>query len=244
MKKPLMVALIVLAIGLIFFAFFNKPASLKELPSADNLKETSKEKNFIAKQSERTIAENEGDWIINALYPVSNKKEISLSIEETIQKIISDFKESDFGPIFEEGFQSTLGINYSVTESQETVSYIFKIYSYGGGAHGMTSMVTRVFDTETGNQLGLRDIFIDGYFTNIREELRATLTEKLGESSTKDAIEGGTALEDYIENFYLTDTAIGFVFSSYGVGPYAIGVVDVQVPFENVGEIIEIEKVR
>ncbi len=243
MRKILILAVIILVIILAFL--LSKKSEDKNIPPpTEEMVEETKERTFNAKESERTITENEDGWLINATYPVSSNVTISSSVEDTVRKIITDFKENDFGIVLEDGFQSTLGINYSVTESQKTVSYVFSIYSYSGGAHGVTSMVTRVYDIETGEQLRLRDIFVPEFFTNLREELRAKLTEKLGDNSTKNAIEGGTALEDYIENFYLTDTAIGFVFSSYAVGPYAIGTVDVQIPFTELGSIIKIEEIR
>jgi len=101
--------------------------------------------------------------------------------------------------------------------------------SFSGGAHGMASVDTYSFDSQTGNELKVDDVFKD--------------TSKLPKM-IKDSIDSSVDLsadEDYFRNaikndeieFIIDNAGLTFFFNPTDVAPYADGIVTASIPFFN-----------
>lgn len=106
-------------------------------------------------------------------------------------------------------------------------------YSYTGGAHGNYGTSYLVVDLVNNKKLGLPDILtaagrarlpglLEKYF-RIGYELKPT-----------DSLSDGGLFENSIapnDNFYISAKGIGFSYTPYEIGPYAMGEIEVFIPF-------------
>ncbi len=117
-------------------------------------------------------------------------------------------------------------------------------YDMSGGAHPNSANLYLVFDTKTGKQIGLEDIFVENYsgrLTNIITNLIAEKIEKSGKAKPEHLTEVGF-FDDLIApntNFYINEDGIGFYYNAYEIAPYAMGKTDVFVPFISMSELIK-----
>jgi Deacetylase PdaC/Protein of unknown function (DUF3298) len=119
-----------------------------------------------------------------------------------------------------------LNIQYDKYESESkgTVSYVFKLYEFTGGAHGNTGLSTYTYDEK-----GLINV---DKFLNLTDENSRALTSLLKEKlivSLKDLYNpdmlnsGLSDIYTNFDNFVVLDEGIKFIFGQYQVAPYAAG---------------------
>ncbi|MBC7981743.1 DUF3298 domain-containing protein [Candidatus Parcubacteria bacterium] len=146
-----------------------------------------------------------------------------------------------------------LGINYEkfVSKGKDTITYVFKNYQFTGGAHGGTGLKTYTFDAK-----GL--VYIQNVLDLNRKNsialtriLESKLKSQLGEMYNEQMLPEGLGLAyikddgsfdktksdgfDFISNFehfIILDDGIRFIFGQYQVAPYAAGMPEVVVSFE------------
>ncbi len=119
-----------------------------------------------------------------------------------------------------------LEITYKMYESTGTLSYVYFIYANSLGAHPNTYHRTFTFDTKTGTELTLADLFEPGtsYLEIISDLARERLPDMMSGDVDTDYLERGTEPKvESFERFYLDSGSLVIVFSPYEVGPYAIG---------------------
>lgn len=164
------------------------------------------------------------------------------------QKLVKDFPDRA-------KMQYQLNISYTFFNSNKfnTATYVFNSYEYTGGAHGGTGLSTftfnkngRVMIEDVLNMEGANDIEVSKL---IAKKLETTL----GESSSKETIYQGLGLSylkpDYtldktkcncdgfffgsnLQNFVITDLGIKFIFGQYQVAPYAVGMPEVLLTYD------------
>jgi hypothetical protein len=109
---------------------------------------------------------------------------------------------------------------------------------YTGGAHGNYGKNYFVFDREESRQVSLTDLV---------GEDRGALTEKLNRELRKSRKLGDGSLKEYgfladqaepAENFFLSPEGIGFHWDPYEIGPYAMGFVEVVVPYRDMEDML------
>lgn len=116
---------------------------------------------------------------------------------------------------------------------RDLISGYTKIYSYTGGAHGMTLLTPMSFGIVSGKaaRLKLQDLFqagVDALGTVsplVMDELRknagaAWVAE--GEVTSLDKAQG--------EKFLITPTALAYLFDPYEMGPYSSGPITAKLP--------------
>lgn len=113
------------------------------------------------------------------------------------------------------------------------VSYLKYAYGYSGGAHGMDVLTCRTFDLKTGEQIFEEDLFKRGYEDRLTEALRANLLSRYEDQDM--FFETDITPSD---EFYLTSEGITYIYQRYEIGPYAIGIIEVLVPWKEIKDII------
>lgn len=114
-------------------------------------------------------------------------------------------------------------------------------YYYSGGAHGMWGTSNYVFDTKTGKEIVLSDIFLPGY----EEKLTALLEKQFRKDNEVPAEqtlqEFGLFVDTIVptENFFITPNAIGFTYVPYEIGPYAAGQIEITIPFSTLTSLLD-----
>jgi len=138
--------------------------------------------------------------------------------------------------------------NYSIdTETQEgrddaVVVYLITLDYYEGGAHGIYQQLVMNFDKQSGKQLTLQDVFVPGY----EERLTELLLEKLMDLADVKNMEELKA-KDYLfsmdmfpsENFILGKDNITFIYNAYEIAPYAMGMTELELSYDELSGILK-----
>ncbi|MDR1635757.1 MAG: RsiV family protein [Treponema sp.] len=142
-------------------------------------------------------------------------------------------------------FSGTLNWYYEEKFAVEMSGPAFLVVSrswadYTGGAHGNYGKNYFVLNRERAGRISLADL-MDGQFGQV-------LTEKLNEELRKnrelgrdDSLRQNGFFVNQVEpteNFFLSPQGIGFHWDPYEIGPYAMGFVEVVVPYEKIGDIL------
>ena len=111
-------------------------------------------------------------------------------------------------------------------------NYTLSYYSFRGGAHGIMTVSYLVFDPKTGRQLTEADLFQDGYKDPVAALMREALQKAMAvDEEFQDMVDMEMVTPN--GNFSLDAEGITWVFQPYEVGPYALGLVTADVPWES-----------
>jgi len=119
-----------------------------------------------------------------------------------------------------------------VSRRTNTVSTIIDLERYEGGAHSVENRIVMNFDTESGKQITLPQLLIEGYETLLCEQLTDELMKKTGAKSTDELREKGYLNgSDMIvpDNYILGDEEITFVFNPYEIASYDKGFTEIKI---------------
>ncbi len=161
-----------------------------------------------------------------------------IEYEEAANKMLKDSK----------GLRPTLNWTYltymnMTCNVDNRMSSIFTEYKYLGGAHGLQTERGYTIDLQTGKVLHLTDLFKSGF----KKELQKVLENKFRQQYNLpkgDSLNGknGLLFEDHLKvtsNFYLTPYGIGFIYNPYEVAPYAVGIINLYIPFQDIQGVLK-----
>lgn len=137
-----------------------------------------------------------------------------------------------------------LQIVYLIASGERTISYIYTVNQYSGGAHGTTYFRTFTFDTVTGAELVLADFFLPGseYLARLSAESRAKLPAIIGDATDAQTVAAGTtAAAGNFANFFIGGATMGILFPPYQVAAYAAGPQTLPVPLADLADILKPE---
>ncbi|MDB5265073.1 MAG: hypothetical protein JWN64_644 [Parcubacteria group bacterium] len=142
-----------------------------------------------------------------------------------------------------------LTIAYTTHMSPSTITYLYEIYANTLGAHPNTYYHSFTFDTSTGINLAIGNLFVPGanYLTKLSQISRAQLPGIIAEREQvavsevpMDMIEDGTKpVVESFQTFYVEGDNLVIVFSPYAVGPYVLGTVEFPVPLSQLSDILK-----
>ena len=134
-----------------------------------------------------------------------------------------------------------------IARHDEAVVSLLSLSSlYSGGSHPNSVQIAYNLDIENQRTLRLEDIITETGAEELAELVRAAVDEKFA------LIDGGNGLfDDYastIDNsmswgsmtpyWYLNDTGLVIFYNQYELGPYAAGIIKVELPYESLGGIL------
>lgn len=174
---------------------------------------------------------------INAFYDKQLKDLLSYLEGDLLDAAQSDYQmvpdKSKFEP-YEDNQE------YSITyESKNIICFLRKYYSYSGGAHGNNAISADIFRLDNGKHLSIADFFTVDAKTYKGRLLNSILTQ--ADSKSDQLFEGyKTEIPKDFDpnNFYLSKDGFVFYFQPYEIGPYASGVIEFKVPYDNVKDIM------
>ena len=119
--------------------------------------------------------------------------------------------------------------------SQRLLSLTIDYYQYTGGAHGMTERRPYNIDLESGQDLALKDLFVDNYdyASIINQEIKNQISN--GEPIYFEGDMGFQGISE-AQAFYLQDDALVMVFQQYEIAPYAAGIPEFTIPLSLFGD--------
>jgi len=178
---------------------------------------------------------DEGEaFSIDVQYPVTADPTVNERLNGLVNAEIQSFRSQASNGSPSTAWKNTLVIRFEVPDAPEGVfSIVFHSYIYTGGAHGMTHVITRNYETPGGRHLTLDDLFrpASDYLPVLSDIAVSELRAKLGEFADTDWIKRGAAPDRAnFERFTLTRDAVVFHFEAYTVAPYAAGIQTVEIP--------------
>lgn len=113
------------------------------------------------------------------------------------------------------------------------LSYGVNLYTFTGGAHGMSSTVYQVLDLKTAMPIKLNDIFEDRNLDKVEELIKMALAQKLGYNTTVKLEDDGYDVAAIVptENFYINEEGITWLYNPYEIAAYVVGKSEVAVKY-------------
>lgn len=183
-------------------------------------------------------------YIIDSIFSIEGKGS-NKSIDGLATAFFSDYetvkKESpDFEPTYALDINSSVEFNKSKVLSVNTGYYIFT-----GGAHPNTFMRYFVFNPQTGKQLKLRDVLVNGFEDKLNKliDKKYRSNNKLKDNERLDS-EKGMLFENFIkfnDNFIFTKDGVEFLYNRYEIAAYVYGEIEVKFTYKELEEILKPE---
>ena len=134
-----------------------------------------------------------------------------------------------------------IGDSLPLTTKPSIWSYAIEVYEYTGGAHGYNYLLAQNYNLQTGDIVTEKDLFIDDYYEHIKTLLLNALIAQTDNAETKrDLRRMGYSVEDVVpnENFYVTSEGIIYVYNPYEIAPYAMGRIQICLPWDSIRHLI------
>ncbi len=131
-------------------------------------------------------------------------------------------------------------MKYTVTLNDNCLlSTYFDQYEYTGGAHGMTVRSSSNWDLLTGASIEMEDLFepqVD-YSQLVIDQILKTANQQVSTGNTMYFEDYQELIVKYFnpEHFNLSPTGIIVYYQLYEIGPYASGIIEFDIPYENLG---------
>lgn len=167
-----------------------------------------------------------------------HQRRINARMDGIISAIEQDFAQNVADSIPEPDFKSTLTVKHQIVRNdQRIVSIRLDIGWYiSGAAHPNAYTAVLNYDLANSREVALADLFANSpdYLTRVSDKAVAKLRERFKEQdiSFEDyAVEGSLPKAQNYQNFLIKKDELLIVFDPYQVGPWAIGIQEVSIPF-------------
>lgn len=131
--------------------------------------------------------------------------------------------------------------NKILFQNESLLSYAVEYSDYEGGAHGSYRIIYTNIDLNELVTLSEEDLFVPGYFKPLTEKIVAQLMKNY-DATVPDSLlmRGFFTIEDIVpnNNFWLDKDNIHYSYNQYEIAPYAMGVIDVTVPYSDLSDIL------
>jgi hypothetical protein len=158
-----------------------------------------------------------------------NDRSVEFYIEDNIELVTETDEDWGFMLTWEESIKGNF-----LKEYNGMISYVSLVYGYSGGAHGMSTKSARTFFLNDGDTVSVDDLFKRGYEEQLTKALRKNLPlcvedmEMLFETEIYPS-----------ETFYVTDAGLTYVYQPYEIGSYALGIVEITIPWKEIKDILK-----
>ncbi|MFN3872945.1 MAG: DUF3298 and DUF4163 domain-containing protein [Ignavibacterium sp.] len=144
---------------------------------------------------------------------------------------------SEFPPDWVFSFESDFRVTFN---SSDFLSIVLDYYEFTGGAHGNYYSVGYNIRTSDGEVLSLPDILK----TNSLEALSEFVSEEILNMFDANSLNEAGLFEDELnisddQDFYIIPNALVIQFDPYEIAPYAMGSIDVEIPFTKIKNLLK-----
>ena len=165
-------------------------------------------------------------------------------LRESRDKFFRNYRKANT-EIYQEGatsfnWEKTKAVKIQYNEKQ-ILSMEFYDYGYTGGAHGLSLSRFVVISLDDGQRITLDGIFREDYQNDLRDIVNAQVRLQYDLPRESDLRNAGFFVEnvDLSDNFYLNKDGIGFYYNQYEIAPFAMGPVDIFVPYYKMKRIMD-----
>lgn len=140
-------------------------------------------------------------------------------------------------------------LNYNnkvLFQNNSLISYSVEQSTYTGGAHGSMRVTYTNIDLNELVTISEEDIFVPNYQKSLAEIMVNKLMVENDVTTPEGLVEKGFFnIEDIFpnNNFWLDDEGIHYAFNQYEIAPYVMGVIEVDIPYEDLKDILKAENV-
>ena len=141
--------------------------------------------------------------------------------------------------------KSELNLSNSITyHDDHIITLQKKLYTYSAGAahgHGLHGVGNYTIDRKSKDVISEGDLFIDGYEAELNKVLQRALLKSLGRKNAQEVEkEDGFSITDLSgnDNFRLDAKGMTYTYNPYEIAPYAMGVIEFFVPYEEVRHLL------
>ena len=131
-----------------------------------------------------------------------------------------------------------------LTQNKNYVTYFYRTFSYGGGAHGYTTEVGFTFRKSDGKQIPLlKNTNSRKLAKLIKEGVRRHFSESPDKPLSDEELIGYlfTGEVSALNHLplpgnppYLSDTGMVFLYTQYEIAPYSSGIITFEIPFKDI----------
>ncbi|HEX7651650.1 MAG TPA: RsiV family protein [Candidatus Paceibacterota bacterium] len=225
-----------------------------------------------ATSTDQTITDHEQYYTVDAVYPgttplaglpdsadvnaVALMKQWEL---DTIAQFKTDSGVANLTPediqmqgLGQDGRKYALGITYQGSVGARTVTYVYQVFEDTLGAHPNGFYHTFTFDTQTGQNLALKDLFYANapYLARLSDRAKTDMPAIIAKAENVDVSEvdmsptgmlmsGITPTEDNFANFAIDGTDLVIIFQPYQIGPWALGTQTDRIPLADLKDILK-----
>ena len=186
----------------------------------------------------------EGDGYTNLKRNIENW---SMERSEGLRSLYGSFEEAaslEEGETYFSGYSLYQTVSVKRTD-EAIVSLLEDTYQYEVGAHGNLYREGINFDSATGKRLALADLFYDyaAFAGEAKERVVYTLRENYSEGLYEDYVTTVESLwaDDTEPEWYLDASGIVILIQEYLVGPYAMGIPEIHLPYAEFAPYIKEE---
>ncbi|KIL47447.1 DUF3298 and DUF4163 domain-containing protein [Jeotgalibacillus campisalis] len=165
---------------------------------------------------------------VTELYNPAIQMYINVKIVETLNRMLLDLGYHD------PNLKEMQGYYEIKTNERRILSLSLIVYSYTGGAHGLTLIKSLTFNADTGKMYMLYELFKpDAPFVG---RLSAIISQKIGE--WKIPLIGDFTSIRRDQDFYLADHSLVIYFQQYEISPYVAGFPYFPIPIWDIQDLI------
>jgi hypothetical protein len=134
----------------------------------------------------------------------------------------------------------SLKFSHIIMNGSHILSFYIEHYAFTGGAHGIQTRQFTVVNQWTGKETRLKDIFKEHSETQLGDIITEEIHVMNNIPTTQSLKDAGFFVDSVLptDNFYITNTGIGFYYNQYDIAPYASGAIDVFVPFGDLKDLL------
>lgn len=165
------------------------------------------------------------------------------SMEDFFNALVEDFKSGEENQEAKEGEEEKAPWNASIhavvqRNSDNILCVQYDSYTNTGGAHPFYYINDVNFDLKTGNMIKLDDVINPKKLEKVDEICEKLFRQQHNLSPTASWEEMGFSIENnqfkLNDNFVISKDALLFTFNPYEIGPYAMGAMNLTVPFKDI----------
>ena len=167
------------------------------------------------------------------------------AIEQYLREVRNEylFGSLDFSAKELADMKSELSLDNSITYYDDHIITMQKeLYTYSAGAaHGLHGVGNYTIDRRSKDVISEGDLFIDGYEAELGKVLQRALVKYLGRKNAQEVEkEDGFSITDLTsnDNFRLDAKGMTYTYNPYEIAPYAMGVIEFFIPYEEVRHLL------
>lgn len=201
--------------------------------------------------------ESAGDWAkaVNAAVVSHLFGMDGLTLQQAADSFATSYTRNyqrDFAPLYREDQDDAekhawYEYHYNMTSEAAAgrdgvIVYTTVVDYYEGGAHGINQRLVMNFDSKTGELIELKDVFVPGFEQSLNAILLKALITETGSENENDLREKGYlySMDMFAPaNFRLDKNSITFVYNPYEIAPYAMGMTELELTYDELEKILK-----